>query len=100
MRSRSSPPNCWPPLRSPPWRNPFSKRFHPLQAGLVEPLSERELEVLRLLVGGLSKPEMAARLFLSVNTLRAHTATIYRKLDVHNRFQAAVRAKELGLLTG
>jgi len=65
---------------------------------LVEPLSERELEVLQLISAGLSNPEIAARLFLSVNTLRAHTSNIYRKLDVHSRVQAASRARELGII--
>ncbi len=65
---------------------------------LVEPLSERELEVLRLMSDGLSNPEIAGRLYLSVNTLRAHTTHIFRKLDVHNRVQAISRARELGLM--
>jgi LuxR family maltose regulon positive regulatory protein len=65
---------------------------------LVEALSQRELEVLSLIADGLSNPEIAARLFLSVNTLRAHTTHIYQKLDVHNRMQAVARARELGLL--
>jgi LuxR family maltose regulon positive regulatory protein len=65
---------------------------------LVEPLSERELEVLQLIAEGLSNPEIAARLYLSVNTLRAHTTNIYQKLDVHSRMQAVTRARELGLL--
>jgi LuxR family transcriptional regulator, maltose regulon positive regulatory protein len=66
---------------------------------LVEPLSERELEVLRLIADGLSNPEIAARLYLSVNTLRAHTTHIYQKLSVHSRVQAVNRAKHLRLLT-
>jgi LuxR family maltose regulon positive regulatory protein len=65
---------------------------------LVEPLSERELEVLSLIAAGLSNPEIAARLFLSVNTLRAHNLHIYQKLNVHNRMQAVSRARELGFL--
>jgi LuxR family maltose regulon positive regulatory protein len=65
---------------------------------LVEPLSARELEVLRLIADGLSNPEIATRLYLSVNTLRAHATHIFQKLDVHNRMQAVARAKELGLL--
>ncbi len=65
---------------------------------LVEPLSARELEVLRLIADGLSNPEIATRLYLSVNTLRAHATHIFQKLDVHNRMQAVTRAKELGLL--
>jgi LuxR family maltose regulon positive regulatory protein len=65
---------------------------------LVEPLSPRELEVLGLIAEGFSNPEVAARLYLSVNTLRAHTTNIYQKLDVHSRLQAVTRARELGLL--
>jgi LuxR family transcriptional regulator, maltose regulon positive regulatory protein len=65
---------------------------------LIEPLSGRELEVLALIADGLSNPEIAARLYLSVNTLRAHTTHIYHKLDVHNRVQAVSRARQLGLL--
>jgi LuxR family transcriptional regulator, maltose regulon positive regulatory protein len=65
---------------------------------LVEPLSARELEVLSLIAEGMTNPEIAARLYLSVNTLRAHTTHIYQKLDVHNRVQAVSRARQLGLL--
>jgi LuxR family maltose regulon positive regulatory protein len=72
---------------------------NPKQAeGLVDPLSERELEVLRYIAEGLSNPEIARRLYLSPNTLKAHTQNIFLKLDVHNRLQAANRAKELGLI--
>ena len=70
-----------------------------LPDGLIEPLSERELEVLHLIADGLSNPEIAARLYLSVNTLRAHTTHIYQKLSVHSRIQAVTRAKQLRLLT-
>jgi LuxR family maltose regulon positive regulatory protein len=66
---------------------------------LIEPLSPRELEVLHLLAEGFSNAEVAGRLFLSVNTLRAHTSNIYQKLDVHSRVQAVHRARSLGLLT-
>jgi LuxR family maltose regulon positive regulatory protein len=65
---------------------------------LVEPLSERELEVLQLLAEGLTNPEIAARLFLSLNTVKAHTRNIYGKLSVNNRTQAVVRARALGVL--
>jgi LuxR family maltose regulon positive regulatory protein len=65
--------------------------------GLIEPLSNREKEVLALMGEGLSNPEIAARLFLSKNTLKAHTQTIFRKLDVHNRVQAVNKARELKL---
>jgi ATP/maltotriose-dependent transcriptional regulator MalT len=71
----------------------------PKQAsGLVESLSERELEVLRYIAAGMSNPEIAHRLYLSPNTLKAHTQNIFLKLEVHNRVQAVSRAKELGLI--
>jgi LuxR family maltose regulon positive regulatory protein len=65
---------------------------------LVEPLSERELQVLRLLAAGLSNQEIAEQLYLSVNTIKSHTRNIYGKLDVRSRLQAANRAEELQLL--
>jgi LuxR family maltose regulon positive regulatory protein len=65
---------------------------------IVEPLSERELEVLQLLPSSLSSTEMAAELSISVNTLRTHLKSIYAKLDAHSRYEAIARSKELGLL--
>jgi LuxR family maltose regulon positive regulatory protein len=65
---------------------------------LVEPLSRRELEVLRLLATELSGPEIAQNLVISVTTVRSHTRSIYGKLDVHSRYEAVARARELGLL--
>ena len=65
----------------------------------VEPLSDRELEVLRLMAEGLSNPDIARRLFLSPNTLKAHAQNIYSKLDVHNRMEAVNKAREIGLLS-
>ena len=67
-------------------------------SGLIEPLSERELEVLRLISQGCSNPEIARRLFLALNTVKVHTRNIYGKLDVHSRTQAIARARELDLL--
>lgn len=64
----------------------------------VEPLTERESQILRLLATELSPKEMAGDLFLSVHTVRTHIRNIYAKLDVHSRFEAVERAKELGLL--
>ena len=63
----------------------------------IEPLSEREMEVLRLLTTPLSAPEIAEALFLSVHTVRSHIRSIYRKLNVHKRMEAIQRAKELEL---
>jgi LuxR family maltose regulon positive regulatory protein len=65
---------------------------------LLEPLSERELQVLRLLATHLSSTEIAEQLFLSANTIRSHIKSIYSKLDVHSRQDAIVRAEELGLV--
>ncbi len=62
-----------------------------------EALSERELEVLRLLKSELSGPEIASRLVVSLNTVRFHTKHIYQKLGVNNRLEAIHRADELGL---
>ena len=63
-----------------------------------EGLSDRELEVLRLLATELTGPEIARHLFVSVNTLRTHTKHIFTKLDVNTRQAAVRRATELGLL--
>lgn len=65
---------------------------------LLEGLSDRELEVLRLLDSELSGPDIARRLFVSVNTFRTHTKHIYTKLDVQTRRAAVRRATDLGLL--
>jgi LuxR family maltose regulon positive regulatory protein len=67
-------------------------------AGLAEPLSEREREVLRLLATEMSGPEIARLLVVSLNTVRTHTKRIYTKLGVNNRRAAVVRAHELGEL--
>jgi ATP/maltotriose-dependent transcriptional regulator MalT len=61
-------------------------------------LSEREREVLRLLVTELTGPEIAGHLFVSVTTLRTHTKHIFSKLDVNTRRAAVRRAADLGLL--
>ena len=70
------------------------------QSELVEPLSERELEVLQLIAEGLTNREIASRLFLSLNTVKAHTRNIYGKLDSHNRMQAVTSARAFGILPG
>jgi LuxR family maltose regulon positive regulatory protein len=65
---------------------------------LVEPLSEREIEVLQLIAEGLTNQEIASRLYLSLNTVKVHTRNIYGKLGVNNRTQAVARARSLGIL--
>jgi LuxR family maltose regulon positive regulatory protein len=65
---------------------------------LVEPLSEREIEVLHLIADGYKYQEIAERLVISINTVRHHTRNVYGKLNVNNRTQAIGRARELNLL--
>ena len=65
---------------------------------LIDPLSERELEVLRLIAEGLTNRQIAERLTVVLGTVKAHTSNIYGKLGVGNRTQAVVRARELKLL--
>ena len=69
-----------------------------LQSPLVESLSEREIEVLRLIADGLSNREIAEQLIVGTGTVKTHINNIYRKLDVKSRTQAIHRARELGLL--
>lgn len=74
-------------------------RDAPTGQPLVEPLSERELDVLRLLGTELSGPDIARELVVSLNTVRTHTKSIYAKLGVNSRRAAVRRAAELGLLS-
>jgi LuxR family maltose regulon positive regulatory protein len=65
---------------------------------LIEPLSQRELEVLQLIAQGLSNREISQRLFLALNTIKGHNRKIFGKLQVQRRTEAVARARELGLL--
>jgi LuxR family maltose regulon positive regulatory protein len=67
-------------------------------AFLIEPLSQRELEVLCLIAEGLSNDEIARRLYISLSTVKGHTTNIFGKLGVKNRTQAVAQARSLGLL--
>ena len=67
-------------------------------AELLEPLSERELQVLRLLDSTLTSEEIAGELFVSVHTIRTHIRNIYGKLDVHGRIEAIQKARNLRLI--
>ena len=69
----------------------------PSREGLVNELSSREREVLRLLRSDLSGPDIARQLLVSLNTMRTHTRNIYTKLGVRNRREAVRRAADLGL---
>lgn len=66
--------------------------------GRLEPLTPREMEVLELLTQRLTNKEIAARLVISLGTVKTHTLSIYAKLDVHGRRQAVIKARELGLV--
>jgi LuxR family maltose regulon positive regulatory protein len=68
------------------------------ESELVEPLSHRELEILRLIAQGLSNREIGARLFLALNTVKGHNRVIFEKLQVARRTEAIARARDLGLL--
>ncbi len=65
---------------------------------MPEPLSPRELEVLRLVAQGLSNGEIGERLFLALDTVKGHNRNIFSKLQVQRRTEAIARARELGLL--
>ena len=69
-----------------------------LEASLLDPLKERELQVLRLIAAGLSNREIAGELFLTEGTVKSYTHQIYSKLGVHRRTEAVEKARELGLL--
>ena len=67
--------------------------------GSTRPLiSKREEEVLRLMATGVSIPEAARRLFISVKTVKNHLSSIYQKLDSHDRAQAVLKAMRMGLI--
>jgi LuxR family maltose regulon positive regulatory protein len=69
-----------------------------LEFELIEPLSEREIEVLHLISEGMTNKEIASKLFLSLNTIKVHTRNINSKLGTHNRTESVARARLLGLL--
>jgi LuxR family transcriptional regulator, maltose regulon positive regulatory protein len=69
-----------------------------LSGPLLEPLSERELEVLRLVALNLSNQEIATQLVVSLNTVKTHLKRLYAKLNARNRFEAIERGRDLGLL--
>jgi LuxR family transcriptional regulator, maltose regulon positive regulatory protein len=75
-----------------------STQVQALKSELVEPLSQRELEVLRLMAQGLSNGEISEQLFLALSTVKGHNQIIFGKLQVQRRTEAVARARELGLL--
>ena len=81
-----------------PEKTDLSKTHVP-HTELIEPLTEREIEVLQLIAEGLTNQEIGSRLYLSPNTVKVHAHNIYGKLGVNNRTQAGVRAIDLGILS-
>ncbi|MEW5872920.1 MAG: LuxR C-terminal-related transcriptional regulator [Chloroflexota bacterium] len=77
---------------------PLQPLSTPSRQPLFEALSQRELEVLRLLAAGLSNQQIAAQLVVAPSTVKTHINHLYRKLDVSSRTQATARARQLGLL--
>jgi LuxR family maltose regulon positive regulatory protein len=71
---------------------------HAAPAGLVEPLTGRETSVLRLLPSTLTPREIAAELYLSLNTIKTHSRSLYRKLGVNSRHEAIEAARRMNLL--
>lgn len=69
-----------------------------MQHRLIEPLSERELEILRLIAQGLSNQEITQKLFVALSTVKRHNLRIFAKLQAKSRTEAVARARELGLL--
>jgi ATP/maltotriose-dependent transcriptional regulator MalT len=74
------------------------RRTNHIQRSLDDPLTARELEILRLIADGISTEQVAQKLYLSVQTIRWYLKQIYGKLDVHGRVEAIVRARELHLI--
>jgi len=82
----------------PPTSEPVETHSQSGHRSLIEPLSERELEVLRLLAEGKSNREIGDALFIAVGTVKKHLSNIFGKLEVQNRTECAARARELGLV--
>jgi len=75
-----------------------SKSSQPSGSTLIEPLTERELEILQLITQGLSNREISERLFLALSTVKGYNRIIFDKLGVQSRTEAVARARQLGLL--
>ena len=78
--------------------NTFALKSQDPDSEWIEPLSERETEVLGLIAEGLTNPEISSRLYVSINTVKAHTRNIYSKMGVNNRTHAVAKARTLGIL--
>jgi LuxR family maltose regulon positive regulatory protein len=79
-------------------QSPMTEQKAVQSTRLLEPLTEREIQILRLIAAGRSNPEIAGQLYLSLNTVKWHVKNLYGKLQVSNRVEAAARAQELKIL--
>ena len=79
-------------------RSAFGESIPPPPGELPDPLTVRELEIMRLISKGYSNPEIASELVVTINTIKKHTSNIYGKLGISSRTQAIARARELNLL--
>jgi LuxR family maltose regulon positive regulatory protein len=77
---------------------PNAAQRTPVAPGLVEPLSQREMEVLRLLAAGKPNQQIARELVVSLHTVKKHVTHVLGKLGAANRTEATARARELGLI--
>jgi LuxR family maltose regulon positive regulatory protein len=75
-----------------------AKDFRTVQGGFIEPLSDREVEVLRMVAAGKTNQEIASELFLAVGTVKRHLNNIFGKLGVQNRTACVAKAREIGLI--
>ena len=80
-------------------QHPYQVAFPLHHPPIVEPLTERERQILQLIAEGLTNKEIAHNLVLSVGTVKVHAHNIYGKLQVNRRTEAVARARELGLLS-
>jgi LuxR family maltose regulon positive regulatory protein len=78
------------------WMEPQTGR--PQGGDLIDPLSERELEVLALIAQGFTNQEIGDHLFIALSTVKGHNRRIYGKLNVKNRTEAVARARDLGII--
>lgn len=86
-------------LRQRPRENEVAEEADDPNAALVEPLSERELEILQLVADGYTNQQIADELIIAIGTVKAHNHSIYTKLGVSNRIRAVARARQAGLVT-
>ncbi len=98
LRDSGRPSPGYASLGSSESRDEDRSELSPSTGPLDEPLTEREIEVMRLLASGRTNREISHELYVSHGTVKAHAANIYRKLDVHNRAEMINRAKTLDLL--